>query len=333
MTLLTERVLRTLRVLTEAREERALWVAVGCADVLFGVGASASLILLAIFDALEFPHEHNLLLVRLDAFVPAAGSRLTHQRIWRTLPALFLPLRAHQRRPTNDRGRTSLARAVRPLRSASPVRRPSLFTEHVTSRSPDRHDLRAGGLLKSVFLGFAAVSGLAYALLETLCGGDATAVPYERCYRLTSCAFPLLPSLPPRAPRLTDPTITANPAGAATCQWLCAFALAFYLATLVLDLWPVGRHAPRAHPAAWADRTGVRGLWVAHPLRRGKGGRKEVEVPQGWGVSRSHEEGVRVLPPAVGAGSEERAELLVELGKAGRTKGATGRTAKRGRRR
>ncbi|TNY23858.1 Frag1/DRAM/Sfk1 family-domain-containing protein [Rhodotorula diobovata] len=259
MTLLTERVLRTLRVLTEAREERALWVAVGCADVLFGVGASASLILLAIFDALEFPHEHNLLLLSFFLCVLISGVLQTTE------------------------------------------------VEHLWHEHPDRHDLRAGGLLKSVFLGFAAVSGLAYALLETLCGGDATAVPYERCYRLTT--------------------------GAATCQWLCAFALAFYLATLVLDLWPVGRHAPRAHPAAWADRTGVRGLWVAHPLRRGKGGRKEVEVPQGWGVSRSHEEGVRVLPPAVGAGSEERAELLVELGKAGRTKGATGRTAKRGRRR
>ena len=64
LSLVTERFLRTTRVLTEAREERYLWVAVGCADVLVGILAGASLILLAVFDTVEFPHEHDVLLVR-----------------------------------------------------------------------------------------------------------------------------------------------------------------------------------------------------------------------------------------------------------------------------
>ncbi|GAA5948637.1 hypothetical protein JCM3775_004160, partial [Rhodotorula graminis] len=136
LSLVTERFLRTTRVLTEVTDERYLWVAVGCADVLVGVLASASLVLLAVFDTVEFPHEHDILLIAFFVCVIVSG-----------------------------------------LLQMTEVER--LWHEH-----PDRDDLREGAFLKAVLLAVVAASGLGFWVLSTLCGGDATAVPYRRCYRL-----------------------------------------------------------------------------------------------------------------------------------------------------
>ncbi|GAA5836841.1 hypothetical protein JCM9279_007675 [Rhodotorula babjevae] len=264
LSLVTERFLRMTRVLTEASEERYLWIAVGIVDVHVGILAGASLILLAVFDTVEFPHEHDVLLIAFFVCVIVSGLLQTTE------------------------------------------------VEHLWHEHPDRHDLREGAFLKACFLTSTAIGGLGYWILTTLCGGDATAVPYERCYRLVTAA--------------------------ATCQWLAAFSVAAYLSTLVLDLWPVARHSPRAHPRARADRSGVRALWVGGEGGRwigeveedgregARSARGRLEVPHGWTVSRPHGGGASVLPPVhpptVDDGSDdgrrERAELLVELGRAGK---------------
>jgi len=241
-----------------------------------------------------------------------------------------------------------VARAVRPSLSSSP--RAPLEARSLTlvapRNSPDRYDLGEGAFLKGVFLTVTAVSGLGFWTLTTLCRGDATAVPYERCYRLISALAPLLSLVPACALTLLPLLLLPRPiaAAAATCQWLAAFSIAAYFSTLVLDLWPVARHGARAHPRARADRSGVTALWVGGPAAGGFGDDEEqggagggrgigsrsaratLEVPPGWSVSRPHGGGASVLPPRRALtleddsddGRPERAELLVELGRAGK---------------
>ncbi|GAA5907109.1 hypothetical protein JCM8208_004515 [Rhodotorula glutinis] len=262
LSLVTERFLRTTRVLTEATDERPLWVAVGCVDVLVGLGAAASLILLAVFDTVEFPHEHDILLIAFFVCVVVSGLLQTTE------------------------------------------------VEHLWHEHPDRDDLREGAFLKLVFLTVVAVSGLGFWILKTLCKGDATSVPYERCYRL----------------------VTAS----ATLQWLSALFLAAYLATLILDLWPIGRHTRRARSArGWAAGEGERErerddgeAWgEGEGKGEGRGARKRLEAIQGRGAS--------VVPPALAVDSDdarrdgdERAELLVELGRRATRRAARTRRSK-----
>ncbi|BGP42905.1 hypothetical protein JCM10449v2_006920 [Rhodotorula kratochvilovae] len=257
LALFTERLLRATRVLTEATEERHLWVAVGCADVLVGLLAGVALVLLGAFNSFDFPREHDAFMIAFVVCVTVSGLLQT------------------------------------------------IEVEHLWHEHPDRHDLRDGAILKWVFLVFSSGAGTSFWVLQTLCGGDATAVPYERCYRITTAA--------------------------AALEWAAAFGLGFYCATLILDLWPMTRHAPRAHPVVWADREGVRGVWVAHPAAAETGaGRTPLHVPRGWGVSRPGAGGIRVLPPPEHDRSDGRepAELLYEMG---RQRGVGGSGRKKGR--
>ncbi|GAA5820395.1 hypothetical protein JCM3770_002426, partial [Rhodotorula araucariae] len=248
LTLFTERLLRATRVLTEATEERHLWVAVGCADVLVGLLGSFALVLLGVFNSFDFPHENEGFKIAFVVCVTVSGVLQTAE------------------------------------------------VEHLWHEHPDRHDLRDGAILKWIFLVFSSAAAITSWVLQTLCGGNATAQPYEQCYRTTTAA--------------------------AALEWASAFGVGFYFATLALDLWPVARHASRAHPVVWADRTGVRGVWLVHPAEPGTGTRP-LRVPRGWGVSRPGGGGISVRPPPghAGAAGWAPAELLYDIG---RKSGAVG---------
>ncbi|GAA5953438.1 hypothetical protein JCM21900_005664 [Sporobolomyces salmonicolor] len=57
----------------EATEERLLWVAVGTLDVLVAVLGGVALVLLAVFDAFNFPKEHNLAMTSFIVCVALSG--------------------------------------------------------------------------------------------------------------------------------------------------------------------------------------------------------------------------------------------------------------------
>ncbi|GJN93136.1 hypothetical protein Rhopal_006182-T1 [Rhodotorula paludigena] len=60
LSLVAERLLRHCRVLTEATEERLLWVAIGYVDVSVGLGAGLALVSTALFRAEDYPVEHAI---------------------------------------------------------------------------------------------------------------------------------------------------------------------------------------------------------------------------------------------------------------------------------
>ncbi|GAA5879645.1 hypothetical protein JCM1840_000599 [Sporobolomyces johnsonii] len=73
MSLWAERLLRAQRVMVEATEERLLWVAVGTLDVLVAVLGGVALVLLAVFDAFNFPKQHNLAMTSFIVCVTLSG--------------------------------------------------------------------------------------------------------------------------------------------------------------------------------------------------------------------------------------------------------------------
>ncbi|BGP02913.1 hypothetical protein NBRC10513v2_006641 [Rhodotorula toruloides] len=138
--------------------------------------------------------------------------------------------------------------------------------EHLWHEHPDRHDLRDGTILKWIILSLASAAGLTFVFLGLACRDDARREPWPKCYRI----------------------ITAS----AICQWVACFGVAFFFATLILDLHPLHRHALRATPVAWADRTGIRGLYL--PATN-----EPVEIEKGWSVRRCPVRGTRVAPLSV----------------------------------
>ncbi|BGP34814.1 hypothetical protein JCM10296v2_006638 [Rhodotorula toruloides] len=138
--------------------------------------------------------------------------------------------------------------------------------EHLWHEHPDRHDLRNGTILKWIILSLSSAAGLSFVFLGVACRDDARREPWPKCYRI----------------------ITAS----AICQWIACFGVAFYFATLILDLHPLHRHALRATPVAWADRTGIRGLYLP-------GTNEPVEIEKGWSVRRCPVRGTRVVPLSV----------------------------------
>ncbi|GAA5968549.1 hypothetical protein JCM11641_007675 [Rhodosporidiobolus odoratus] len=190
MSLLSERMLRAKRVMVEATEERHLWVAVGALDVFVGLLGGIALVLLAIFDAFDFPALHNAFMTSFIVCVTLSGLLQTVE------------------------------------------------VEHLWHEHPDRHDLRDGTILKWIVLLLSSACGISFWLLYAACDGDATKEPVDRCYRLTTAS--------------------------AIMEWAACFGCAAYLATLILDVWPPHRHSPPT-PVVWADRTGVRGIWITSP--------------------------------------------------------------------
>ncbi|ORY54167.1 Frag1/DRAM/Sfk1 family-domain-containing protein [Leucosporidium creatinivorum] len=73
-----ERWLRARRVLSEATEERWLWIAVGVLDVLVGTLGAAALVLLSIYDAFDHPKLHSLF---MSSFIIAVGVSGTLQTV------------------------------------------------------------------------------------------------------------------------------------------------------------------------------------------------------------------------------------------------------------
>ncbi|BGP19467.1 hypothetical protein JCM10213v2_007562 [Rhodosporidiobolus nylandii] len=120
--------------------------------------------------------------------------------------------------------------------------------EHLWHEHPDRHDLRDGTILKWITLLFSAACGIAFWVLYAVCDGDATKSPVEKCYRVTTAS--------------------------AILERAACFGCAAYLATLILDVWPPHRLS-QPTPVVWADRSGIRGVWVAHPSTK----RIPVELP------------------------------------------------------
>ncbi|GAA5863151.1 hypothetical protein JCM8547_002813 [Rhodosporidiobolus lusitaniae] len=233
MSLWQERLLRAKRVMVEATEERHLWVAVGVMDVLIGGLGGIALVLLAIFDAFNYPREHNAFMTSFIICVTLSGLLQTVE------------------------------------------------VEHLWHEHPDRHDLRDGTILKWITLLFSAACGIAFWVLYYVCDGDATKDPYPRCYRITTAS--------------------------AILEWAACFGCAAYLSTLILDVWPPHRLSPPT-PIAWADRTGLRGVWIVQPST---GERTAVHLPEGLAVHRppvhrgEMREGTRcavVLRPGAGVG-------------------------------
>ncbi|GAA5954130.1 hypothetical protein JCM3765_005298 [Sporobolomyces pararoseus] len=68
-----ERFLRFKRVLVEAREERWLWISVGLLDCILGACASVALMLIPIFDSMEFPRLHKLFKASFFVFIALCG--------------------------------------------------------------------------------------------------------------------------------------------------------------------------------------------------------------------------------------------------------------------
>ncbi|GAA6022494.1 hypothetical protein JCM10207_008532 [Rhodosporidiobolus poonsookiae] len=141
--------------------------------------------------------------------------------------------------------------------------------EHLWHEHPDRHDLRDGTILKWLFLGFFIAAACGFHFLRVLCGENGTSTGVDSagsCYRVTSAS--------------------------ALCEWLACLGLLLYLSTLILDLWPLHRHHA-VTPPAWADKTGVRGVWL-HRAGAGAGEESEkgqeekvpVRLPTGMGVHR-----------------------------------------------
>ncbi|BGP27123.1 frag1/DRAM/Sfk1 family protein [Rhodotorula toruloides] len=140
--------------------------------------------------------------------------------------------------------------------------------EHLWHEHPDRHDLRDGTILKWIILSLSSAAGLSFVFLGLACHADARQEPWPRCYRI----------------------ITAS----AIFQWVACFGVAFYFATLILDLHPLHRHSLRATPVAWADRSGIRGLYLPST-------ETPFEIEKGWSVRRCPARGTRVVPVAVQA--------------------------------
>ncbi|GAA6036328.1 hypothetical protein JCM8097_001669 [Rhodosporidiobolus ruineniae] len=199
-----ERLLRAKRVMIEATDERLLWAYVGAVDILIGTTGGIALVLLAIFDAFNYPSEHNLFMSTFIVCVALTGLLQTVE------------------------------------------------VEHLWHEHPDRHDLRDGTILKWIVLAFSVACGGAFWILYAVCDGDATKAPYPRCYRITTAS--------------------------AILEWAACFGCAFYLATLIVDVWPLHRHSPPT-PVVWADRSGIRGLWIQQPQAapRRKEGEEEEE--------------------------------------------------------
>lgn len=63
-------------------------------------------------------------------------------------------------------------------------RRPSC--SDIVSRSPDRHDLRDGTILKWIILSLASAAGLTFVFLGLACRDDARREPWPKCYRIIS---------------------------------------------------------------------------------------------------------------------------------------------------
>ncbi|BGO94959.1 hypothetical protein NBRC10512_008020 [Rhodotorula toruloides] len=138
--------------------------------------------------------------------------------------------------------------------------------EHLWHEHPDRHDLRDGTILKWIILSLSSAAGLSFVFLDIACSDDARHEPWPKCYRI----------------------ITAS----AICQWVACFGVAFYFATLILDLHPLHRHSLRATPVAWADQNGIRGLYLPST-------NEPVAIEKGWSVRRCPVRGTRVVPLSV----------------------------------
>ncbi|GAA5914936.1 hypothetical protein JCM6882_008113 [Rhodosporidiobolus microsporus] len=237
MSLLQERLLRAKRVMVEATEEKHLWVGIGVLDVLIGLLGGLALILLAIFDAFNYPKEHNAFMTTFIVCVTLSGLLQT------------------------------------------------LEVEHLWHEHPDRHDLRDGTLLKWATLLLSASCGAAFWILYAVCDGDATKVeewPYPTCYRITTAS--------------------------ALLEWAACFGCAFYLSTLILDVWPLHRHSSPT-PVVWADKGGVKGVWVVHPsFRQGK---KAVDLPEGVALHRPPVHGGDLLGAQGQQGKKRCALVLV----------------------
>lgn len=53
-------------------------------------------------------------------------------------------------------------------------------------RSPDRHDLRDGTILKWIILSLSSAAGLSFVFLDIACSDDARHEPWPKCYRIIS---------------------------------------------------------------------------------------------------------------------------------------------------
>ncbi|GAA5875073.1 hypothetical protein JCM3774_003420 [Rhodotorula dairenensis] len=113
----------------------------------------------------------------------------------------------------------------------------TIEVSHLWHEHPDRHSLRNGCLLKWLVLGVSLPAGITFIVLHLSCSGDAFAEPVETCYRVITAAV--------------------------IFQWVTCFGCGAYFSTLMIDLWPVHRHAVRALPRVKADSNGsIYGIWL-----------------------------------------------------------------------
>ncbi|GAA5995473.1 uncharacterized protein JCM10292_005195 [Rhodotorula paludigena] len=88
LSLVAERLLRHCRVLTEATEERLLWVAIGYVDVFVGLGAGLALVSTALLRAEDYPVEHAIAFIAFIAGISLSALLQTSEveHLWHEHP-------------------------------------------------------------------------------------------------------------------------------------------------------------------------------------------------------------------------------------------------------
>ncbi|BGP57815.1 hypothetical protein JCM8202v2_005462 [Rhodotorula sphaerocarpa] len=139
----------------------------------------------------------------------------------------------------------------------------TIEVSHLWHEHPDRRSLEAGAFLKWTILAIASACGITFLILHAQCGEADFEQTWATCYR-TSTAGAIL-------------------------QWIAAFGWGTYLATLIIDLWPIHRHSIRVLPCMQADSTGqIHRIWLPDTVD----GPNWISVPPGCSVQR--------FPPVLG---------------------------------
>lgn len=114
---------------------------------------------------------------------------------------------------------------------------------YLSKDHPDRAHLRRNSIYKMTVVSIAIVVAIAFGATYAVCGGDAGPGEAAHCSAVTSAA--------------------------AVCEWLVAFILVLYFASLAVDLWPASKRSDRhrRREEKFARRTALHNIGVEEEMR------------------------------------------------------------------